>query len=75
MFFISKVPPSGERRGQRPERQVICKAPEREPRLLKPVKINLNEGCFNVVANSLLQNTMEIFLGKKRKKIPHYTGT
>ena len=30
---ISKVPPSGERRGQRSERHVFCKAPEEEPRL------------------------------------------
>ena len=29
----TKVPPSGERRGQRTERHVICKAPKGEPRL------------------------------------------
>ena len=31
--LLYKVPPSGERRGQRPERHVICKPPERELRL------------------------------------------
>ena len=30
---FTKVPPSGERRGQRPERHEICKAPEGEQRL------------------------------------------
>ena len=31
---LSKVPPSGERRGQGTERHAICKAPKGEPRLL-----------------------------------------
>ena len=33
VFILTKVPPSRERRSQKTERQVICKAPEEEPRL------------------------------------------